>query len=312
MPRTPAPLLTMLPADALDAVARFVPEEDAFAFARASRACRAAVPSSTRTTCTAASVEHLQWKLTEGMPHTKETTTKAAADGLLDVLITARAVGLPFDESDAAVAAAKTGHMEVLQWLHTRGFPWNEHVCGAAAHGGHLDVLQWLCAMGCPWGADTCKQAANGGHVNVLEWLYEQEEARNCPLHDGMFLTATFGGHINVLEWLNARGCPWHAEAWGVATYIGNLHVLKWMHAQGCPFHKDACFMAANSGDLHILQWLHANGCPWDVYTADIAMRCRHFGVMTYMHEHGFSFGALFVRDDGGDMERWMRDHGYC
>jgi hypothetical protein len=32
---------------------------------------------------------------------------------------------------------------------------WNEEVCAAAASSGHLEVLQWAHAHGCPWDEET-------------------------------------------------------------------------------------------------------------------------------------------------------------
>ena len=46
---------------------------------------------------------------------------------------------------------ARAGHLEVVQWAHANGCPWDEEVCLQAARGGHLAVLQWSRANGCPW-----------------------------------------------------------------------------------------------------------------------------------------------------------------
>ena len=49
------------------------------------------------------------------------------------------------------LVAARGGHLEVLQWAHENGCPWNEWTCTEAAKGGHLEVLQWAHQNGCPW-----------------------------------------------------------------------------------------------------------------------------------------------------------------
>ena len=46
--------------------------------------------------------------------------------------------------------AAMEGHLEVLQWAHANGCPWDAGTCMFAAKGGHLKVLQWARANGCP------------------------------------------------------------------------------------------------------------------------------------------------------------------
>ena len=55
----------------------------------------------------------------------------------LDILQFALANGCTCDEL-TCLFAARAGHLDVVQWLITSGYP-----CDAAAENGHLDVLQW-------------------------------------------------------------------------------------------------------------------------------------------------------------------------
>ena len=76
-----------------------------------------------------------------------------------------------------AVAAQK-GHLEVLQWAHTNGCPWDKETCRLAAMGGHLEVLLWLRANDCPWNKQQCMLfATEGQHLDVMAWL------RRCDAH---------------------------------------------------------------------------------------------------------------------------------
>ena len=43
------------------------------------------------------------------------------------------------------------GHIAVLKWAQTHGYPWNGVMCEAAVKNGHLAVLQWAPAHGCPF-----------------------------------------------------------------------------------------------------------------------------------------------------------------
>lgn len=45
--------------------------------------------------------------------------------------------------------AARSGNLEMLQWLRANGCPWDKETTLAAAEGGHLEILQWAHAMGC-------------------------------------------------------------------------------------------------------------------------------------------------------------------
>ena len=51
---------------------------------------------------------------------------------------------------------------------------WNSDTCWAAARGGHLAVLQWARAIGYEWDRWTCYAASCGGHLSAMsesEWL---------------------------------------------------------------------------------------------------------------------------------------------
>ena len=56
--------------------------------------------------------------------------------------------------------AAIEGNLQLLQWAHEQGCPWNATICKLAAQGGHLDSLKYLHDHGCPWYGDTCEAAA--------------------------------------------------------------------------------------------------------------------------------------------------------
>jgi len=59
--------------------------------------------------------------------------------------------------------------LEVLQWAHQQGCPWNESTCAGAARNGHLEVLRWARQQGCPWNGRARAYAADLGY-------HEEEE----------------------------------------------------------------------------------------------------------------------------------------
>ena len=65
--------------------------------------------------------------------------------------------------------AAEGGHLEVLQWAHQNGCPWDEGTCKAAAKKGHLEVLKWARQNGCPWGLNTWKRAQRNCRAYLIE-----------------------------------------------------------------------------------------------------------------------------------------------
>ena len=126
---------------------------------------------------------------------------------------------------------AFNGNIELLQYLHKRGCPWNEWACKAAAQNGHLECLKYLHEKGCPWDEYSCSNAARNGH---LEWL----------------------------KYLREKGCPWDNRTCSFAASRGHLECLKYLHENGCPWDKWTCRAAAENGHLECLKYLHDKGCP--------------------------------------------------
>tara|TARA_B110000459_G_scaffold40324_1_gene43613 strand:- start:565 stop:1248 length:684 start_codon:yes stop_codon:yes gene_type:complete len=116
------------------------------------------------------------------------------------------ATGLQFEELDEN-DATQLGCLSALQRRHRQGrLRLREHLCEAAARSGHLEVLQWLHANGCPWNKWTCAAAVAYGHVKVLQWASGNE----CPCDEAeTVFRAAFNGHLNILIWACVKGCPW-------------------------------------------------------------------------------------------------------
>ena len=84
---------------------------------------------------------------------------------------------------DVSSAAARAGHIEVLEWLRQdppRG-RWRWDTCAAAACAGRLEVLVWLRAQDppCPWKKASCLRAAEhpfDGDVDaeLVAWIRSQ------------------------------------------------------------------------------------------------------------------------------------------
>ena len=56
--------------------------------------------------------------------------------------------------------AARSGNLELVQWLRGEGCPWDYGTCHNAVAYGHVEVLRWARKNGCPWTASTRDRAA--------------------------------------------------------------------------------------------------------------------------------------------------------
>jgi hypothetical protein len=87
------------------------------------------------------------------------------------------ATGLQFKELHE-YGALNIGCVSALQRLQRAGrLSCQEFLCQAAAKGGHLEVLQWARANGCPWDNYTLINARHAGHLELVNWA----TANGCP-----------------------------------------------------------------------------------------------------------------------------------
>ncbi|KAG5184216.1 hypothetical protein JKP88DRAFT_290035 [Tribonema minus] len=191
-------------------------------------------------------------------PWTLACSRAAARNGHLRVVQWAARHGCPKTVWTCADAAG-AGHLSVVAWAHDNGFPWGPSTCEQAAESGELAVLQWARARGCPWDVRTAAAAAKAGNQGVLEWA----RRNGCPWNEAACVGAAEGGHLRTLQWLRENGCPWDAFTMAAAARRGHLEVLRWARENGAVFDDFACCSAAAGGQLAALQWLRAESCEW-------------------------------------------------
>jgi hypothetical protein len=89
-----------------------------------------------------------------------------------------------FDISTFNIAAF-FGAKECLEFLHftfkkqNAVVPWNEHTCALASENGHIDCLQFLHTKGCLWDHDTVLEAGMNGQIECMVYAI----SNGCPYH---------------------------------------------------------------------------------------------------------------------------------
>ena len=113
------------------------------------------------------------------------------------------------NECKSANDAAKSGHIECLQYLHENDCPWDKEACARAAEYGHLECLQYLHENGCPWDTEVCDRAAENGQLWCLEYLYKN----GCPWDKWTCYHIEANGELDCLEYhLHENGCTENTE----------------------------------------------------------------------------------------------------
>ena len=100
---------------------------------------------------------------------------------------------------------ALNGNVDLLEFLHEKGCPWDEDTCSEAAEYGHLECLKYAHENGCPWDQWTCRQAAENGHLECLKYAHEN----GCPWIRYTCSEAAKNGHLECLKYAHENGCPW-------------------------------------------------------------------------------------------------------
>jgi hypothetical protein len=108
-----------------------------------------------------------------GFAWSSQTCTAAAGAGHL-ALLQWCADSLPRAPHTRKSATCSNHWRYCTIWFHGRaranGCEWHTGCCAAAALTGQLQVLQWLHANGCEMYLSTATAAAEGGHLAVLRW----------------------------------------------------------------------------------------------------------------------------------------------
>jgi hypothetical protein len=96
---------------------------------------------------------------------------------------------VPFNELTLA-SAARGGHLALCQFLLAEGYLNYERACSAAAQSGHLDVLRFLHESGC-YSEKICGSATISGSMEVMQYLRQH----GCTLSADVMASATGFGH---------------------------------------------------------------------------------------------------------------------
>ena len=249
----------------------------------------------------------LAWLLAHGdRPWDESLCERAAQEGNLEMLQLLKTNAAPWNHLLVGVAAASSGHVEVLDWSKANGClfdqAYHETIAAAAASAGHVAVLEWASTNGClfdeAYFGIVVDAAARTGHVAVLEW----SSVNGCDFDEmimegeGYYLSTLCSvhaedfGHLSVVKWATGMGFE-HWDDYDVtvaAAAHGHLHILEWNRNLSDPFEwdHDIFYAAAGGGQLHVLQWLFKNSpdpYPWDEVLCNAAAFGGHLHVLQWL-----------------------------
>jgi hypothetical protein len=142
------------------------------------------------------------------VPALQALAVGAASGGQILVLEWLRGHSTSRDMQWSAVcaAAAEAGKPSVLDWLERNGFfdRADERLAPAAARGGHLPVLQWLRDRGAAIYGGTSIVLARCGNKELLRWYRNNGGFLDEHVYDA----AVAAGHVHLAAWLLDQNRP--------------------------------------------------------------------------------------------------------
>lgn len=98
--------------------------------------------------------------------------------------------------------AAMWGRLDILQYLHQKGYPLTEMTFCLAACYDQLEVLEYLHQHRCPYSRYVFYQAAFYGHVRIYQWFHQHR----YPGDPHALHNARSAEHFELADWLVRHG----------------------------------------------------------------------------------------------------------
>ncbi|KAF0696198.1 Aste57867_13030 [Aphanomyces stellatus] len=217
--------------------------------------------------------------------------------------------------SRAMHIAAAGGHLEVVQFLHSKLVPCTTVAMDDAASRGHLNVVQWLHVHrneGCTTNA--MDGAAANGHLALVQWLHFHRP-EGCTV--GAMNGAATHGHLSVLKFLHThRSEGFSHRAFDSAIAHGHTSVVRWLrtHDDNCRRRQDVgAIPYANVRMIACLLKVIPESFP--SFAMTMAIQSGSVETVRLLHQHGFKFPPLLHPRDycaRPAMSRYIQVHHRC
>lgn len=154
-------------------------------------------------------------------------------------------------------AAARTGNLRLLQWLHVvMGDVCSGIAMNTAAINGHLEVVTWLHHY-CHDLLDenVAMSAIKHGHLHILQYIDTHSNQSEWVSREEMNMAAS-NGHLHIVQWLNEKGLRGGPVNVDEVVANGHLDVLKYLEKElGLACTVRGAALAATNGHFKLLEW---------------------------------------------------------
>ena len=211
----------------------------------------------------------LHWAVYNGCNIDARTSASAAFGGHIKILEWLEELFCDICSVNVSTNAIRGGHIEVFNWLcEKKNCQYNEFTCtSSAAKYGHLQILKYLRSINYAWEESALINSVDSGHLEVVKYLLEN----NCPISEYiLYIAAESEARNNKLEIFkllfgNNSNYIRRSDICNIAAEIGNWDILMWAYENGCEINLLECLEEASRvGKIDIIKWIYSKGCKWN------------------------------------------------
>ncbi len=191
--------------------------------------------------------------------------------------------GMPLPERVLSIVA-RAGDLDAVCYLcEEHDMLLTDEVFEAAARSGSMPLLKWLHTSGCPMIGLTYVAAAECGSLEVVQWLLQEA---GCPMGDGA--ECLFG--MMVRDWASEEVGRWSSvhplsRTWGLGEDTDLLVLVRLLVEAGCTA-RNVLKEAAERGDMRLVRFLVEDlKRPVGRHEVAAAARSGCFDLVRYMLE---------------------------
>lgn len=191
----------------------------------------------------------------------------------------------------------------------------------AAARSGNLQLMEWLVSHGVPPSERICQEAARKGHINVLEWQLERNRRlvplvsadRQCMFSKKHWKVAFYAairhGQLKVPEWVFEHGFTF---ALPTQLFTHRTDVLEWLLQRGALIPDEVlCTRLAARGHLEALAWLFRAFPDRKEIFKGVPVGGRWYkSILKWAKEIGLSFSAQVFYYQSIRLLKWAAAEG--
>lgn len=219
-------------------------------------------------------IEILDYLYDNNCPYKFEKICKyTAKNGNLNILKYLHEKGFPLNIK-VAQKAAKHGHYDILVYLHENKCPWDGMICAYSLYKRHYECFKYAYDNGCQINKYCYEAIAQNGNLELFKYLHNNEiqlRRYECIWDEDTCSDAAWYQNFDILKYAHENGCPWDEVTGIYIVHYNNLEMLKYLHINKCPLNEKVFERAAQQGSLECLIFLHVNGYKWDIRTTNAA-----------------------------------------